>query len=283
MSLCESVLDQDGVLTSAQATALYGRAFVRAQVAARRWQHPVRGVVVVHNGPLTESQRAWVALLGCPRGAALGGFTALGFDGFTGFEAERPTVVIPHDADRPDRPDVRLFCSTMLDERDVHPLRQPRRVRPQRGIVDEASWTLNPRYARAIVLAGAQQRLVGTRHMRDALARRGPCRHRALIVESILDAAGGVQSLPERDFQTIWRTRRLPPPTSQAVRRRPDGTYYLDAAWFDYDAACEIHGIPHMRVMCSGTATCSAPTRWSCPDLGCSSSARTRCGASRRW
>ncbi|MGH3423804.1 MAG: hypothetical protein ACRDO8_03690, partial [Nocardioidaceae bacterium] len=160
---------------------------------------------------MTKSQEAWVALLGCPRGSALGGFTALGFDGFDGFTTELPTVVVPHGSDTPRNPGLRLFCSTMLDDEDVHPLRMPRRVRPQRGLVDEASWTRNERYARAIVLAGVQQRIAPTRHLRDALTRRGPCRNRAIIVESILDAAGGVQSLPERDFQTVWRSRGLPP------------------------------------------------------------------------
>lgn len=56
------------------------------------------------------------------------------------------------------------------------------------------------------------------------------------------------QSLAEHDFRTICLRGGLPAPTSPSVRRRRDGRYYLDAAWREYDAACEIHGTPHMRV-----------------------------------
>jgi hypothetical protein len=80
------------------------------------------------------------------------------------------------------------------------------------------------------------------------LTRRGACRHRALIVESYLDAAGGIQSLPERDFDHIRLTVGLPAPDRQAPVKRPDGRYYLDVWWRHLNLAVELHGIPHMRV-----------------------------------
>jgi hypothetical protein len=139
----------------------------------------------------------------------------------------------------------------MLSVADVHPLRLPPRTRPQRSLIDAASWSPfeAERRARAIILGGVQQRITRTRDLREALSRRGACRHRALIVESILDARGGIQSLPELDFEMIRRRRGLPEPSTQAPRRRADGKYYLDVEWRDYDAACEIHGIPHLRVL----------------------------------
>lgn len=87
-----TVIDQDGVLTSAQAVSLFGREYVRAQFAAQRWQRPVRGVVVLHNGPLTDAQCRWVALLASAPGSALAGLTALTVDGFEGFAPARPQV-----------------------------------------------------------------------------------------------------------------------------------------------------------------------------------------------
>jgi len=94
-----------------------------------------------------------------------------------------------------------------------------------------------------------QQGLARPADLRDALSRRGPCRQRALINESILDAEGGKQSLPERDFDVILRRFGLPMPTRQRVLARPDGRYYLDVGWERLDAAVEIHGIPHLSVL----------------------------------
>jgi len=203
----------------------------------------------MHNGPLTAAQRAWTALLSCAPGAALGGLTALEFDGFEGFLDEVPTVVLPGGADRPTYQAVHVHWSTRLGSSDVHPLRQPRRTRIQRSLLDAASWSRFERRARTVILAGVQQRVVSPQQLRDALRRRGPCRHRALILESIADAEGGVHSLPEGDFDVIRRRRRLPRPDRQLPRRHRDGRFYLDASWDDYDAACEIHGIPHLRIL----------------------------------
>jgi hypothetical protein len=208
--------DQDGVLTSAQASRCYGREHVRAQLRARRWQRPVRGVVVLHNGPLTDSQRRWVALLASAPGSALAGMTALAVDEFEGFAPGRPKVVQPMGSRRPSHGDVTPHWSVYLGDADVHPLRRPRRTRPARSLLDEASWSDAERRARALILAGVQQRIVRPRDLRESLFRRGACRHRGLIVESILDAVGGIQSLPELDFELIRRRRRLPPPARQA-------------------------------------------------------------------
>ncbi|UYM03661.1 hypothetical protein [Solicola gregarius] len=248
-----TVTDQDGVLATWQAVSLFGRHRVAREVRAGRWHRPARGVVVLHNGPLSIAQQRWVALLACARGSVLGGITALRCDGFTGLQsdAELPRVVQPMGARVPPYASVNVHWSEYLDERDVHPLRQPVRHRPARAAIDEASWTPHPaeKRARAFVLAVVQQRLATPRHFREALERRGACRHRALIVESILDAAGGIQSLPERDFDNLRSALHLPEPTRQAKVKREDGRYYLDVEWKAYDTACEIHGIPHMRIV----------------------------------
>ena len=243
--------EQCEVLTAAQACDAFSRSFVRVQLTGRRWQSPCRGVVVLHNGPLTIAQREWVAVLGHAPGSVLGGLTALKQDGMEGFDEPETHLVVPEGNRRLSLDGVRQHWSRELTSADVHPLRTPPRTRPQRSLVDAASWCPwgQERRARAIVVAGVQQRLARTRDLRDALRRRGPCRHRALIVESILDAHGGIQSLPERDFDLIRQARRLPVPSRQSPRRRADGRYYLDVEWRDFDAACEIHGIPHLAVL----------------------------------
>jgi hypothetical protein len=43
-----------------------------------------------------------------------------------------------------------------------------------------------------------------------------------LIRQSILDAEGGIHSLPERDFDEIRRTARLPTPSRKRPVKRSD-------------------------------------------------------------
>lgn len=67
------LVQQHGVLTLPQAKELFGTNSVRAELRTRRWQRPHRLVVVLHNGPLTRTQRIWVAFLAAPHGSALWG------------------------------------------------------------------------------------------------------------------------------------------------------------------------------------------------------------------
>ncbi|MFY0409755.1 hypothetical protein [Solicola sp. PLA-1-18] len=188
--------DAPTVMRSGDAAERWGRARVRNQLASGRWQSPERGVVVRHNGPLTPGEKSWVDLLSCAPGAALGGLDALAWDGLQGFCDDRTFVVLPPGASPPRREGVEPHWSIYLDGRDVSPAREPRRTRPARSVVDYASWAPNDRIARAVVLASVQQRLAQTRHFTDAIRRRGACRRRALVKESVLDAAGASSRCP---------------------------------------------------------------------------------------
>lgn len=260
------------VMTARGAAAVHTRGYIRAQLDGRRWQRPARGVLVTHNGPLTSEEALWVSLLASPAGSALGGLTAATLDGLTGFEPTTLDILIPARARRPvgapdqhdsrdgsddearavagddaDSP-VQYRRSRLLGDADVHPLRAPRRTRIARSIVDAAAWSSADRRARVLVLAAVQQRLVRPVDLRQVLERRQRFRHRPLALETIGDAEGGVQSLPELEFARLIRRHGLPEPTRQQVLRRSDGKYYLDTAWAEYDAACEVQGIPHLRV-----------------------------------
>lgn len=237
----------DTVLRTAEANERFGRGVVRHKVARKLWQRPCRGVVVLHNGPLSEDEHEAVALASACTRAALAGATALAHDGFE-VRAEGIHVVLPEGARKPSKKDVITKWSTQLDDRDVHARRKPRRTRPARSVLDAASWSPHERFARWVVIAALQHGVVSTRQLREALTRRGPCRHRGIIVESVLDAAGGIQSLPERDFTTIWRLLGLPRPTRQRPVARADGRFYLDVWWEELGFGVEIHGIPHLAV-----------------------------------
>jgi hypothetical protein len=179
------------VMRVAEANVRHGPGVVRHRVARGMWQRPCRGVIVTHNGPLTDEECWAVALASAPPKSALAGPTALEADGMTGFSADRIHVVIPAGGRAPSWDGLVVHESTELTDADVHPSRQPRRSRVAPSVIDLASWCTNDRYARAAVIAALQQGIVNTARMRDALTRRGPCRRRGLVIESILDAAGG--------------------------------------------------------------------------------------------
>lgn len=236
------------VTTYAEAVATVGRSHLRRMMRQGVWQRPAADVYVMHNGPLRPGERLEVARLACGRGAVLGGLTALELDGFEGPASPHPVVVMPIGARRPRHDDVTPHWSSKLGLEDVHPGREPRRTRPARSLIDAASWAGSDIAARRIIISGIQQGLSTTRSIREAMTRRGTCRRRALIIESVLDAAGGIQSLPERDFTVIVAQFDLPRPSRQQAVRGADGRYYLDADWTDYAVSAEIHGIPHLDV-----------------------------------
>jgi hypothetical protein len=247
---CGESIDGVGVndvMPTAKAYLQFGRARTLANIDRGLWQRPTRGVVATHNGPIDASASERVLLAASQSGAALGGLTALAHDGFAGFLPARPQLVLPMGARRPPIDDIELHWSGLLDERDIHPLRAPRRTRVDRSVVDAASWTANRRRARAIVIAAVQQRLTSTRNLREALTRRGKCRHRALIVQSVLDAHGGIQSLPERDMASIFAELRWPAVHQRHVQGK-DGRYYLDVYQPELTLGIEVHGIPHLAV-----------------------------------
>jgi len=236
------------VLTLASANMQSGAQHVRHLIDSGRWQRVARGVVVTHNGPLTESERDLVALAAAPTGSALAGLTALRIDGFNGPATATRFVVMPPGSRTHQVAGVTAHWSAELSTLDVHPNRQPRRTRPARSVVDAATWSESSRRARWLVIAAIQQGIATPEGIRDALTRRGPCRHRGVILESTYDAEGGKHSLPERDFAEIWGVLRLPLLEHQRIVRSTTGRYFLDA-WCPYlGFGVEVHGIPHRDI-----------------------------------
>ncbi len=236
---------QADVLTLDQLQQFFEPQTVRHRVG-RLWQSPHHKVVVLHNGPLTQPQRVWVAALAAPCGSALWGSTAAALDGFRDMvEDGRVHIVLPVGSRRLPVPWVQSHWSAQLGSDDVHPLAEPRRTRLPRSLLDLACDARNGRRAAAVLFAGAQQRLVTADMLQQALDRRGPCRHRAVILETLADIEGGIHSVPEHNFDRIVKRRGLPMPTRQVVRRRPNGRYYLDVLWEEFGLAVEIDGSHH--------------------------------------
>jgi hypothetical protein len=248
--------DQAGVVTTAQLReAGVHRAQVRAQLSSERWQRTTRGVLLTHNGPPTSDQALYAALLACPPESAISGPTAALLDGYRLGDPHIPPVTaihitMPAGFRTPHGIGAQIHWSRHLGEDDVHPLKSPRRTRLPRSVLDWAAWQpVSCEHAvRAIILGAVQQGLTTPEQLRAALAQRGHCRHRALIVESIGDAEGGVGSLPEHEFGGVCRDYGLPKPSRQVIRLRPSGRAYLDVGFDDYGYSSEIEGAQHFFV-----------------------------------
>lgn len=236
------------VLTISSANAQFGSQAVRHRIDSGRWQRVARGVVVTHNGTLTEAERDTAALMAAPPGSVLAGLTALRIDGFSGPQIESRFVVAPPGRRAHQAKNLVTHWSGELTSLDVHPLRRPARTRPSRSAIDAASWSGSPLRARWIIIAAIQQGLTTSGQVRDSLERRGRCRHRGVILESTYDAEGGKHSLPERDLAFIWSALKLPPLEHQRVVEGRNGRHFLDA-WCPYlGFGIEVHGIPHRDI-----------------------------------
>jgi hypothetical protein len=246
--LADLAASRDGVLRTRELVAHLSTGTVRAQLAARRWQRAGRSVVALHNGPLTDAQLVWAALLQAPPGSAVSGPTAMALDGVVDRLASGVHVTLPCGQRRPAGLHAHVHWSAFLGDADVSPAGGPRRTRLPRSVLDWAAWQGSDAAARTVVLLGMQSRRVSEQQLLAALPSRGPCRHHAVIVESIDDAVGGVASVPEARFRDLVVRAGLPRPTHQAVRVRPSGRYFLDAEWAEYRLTVEIQGVHHFEV-----------------------------------
>jgi very-short-patch-repair endonuclease len=256
-ALAKLLSSQDGVLRVDAAMEYLTRGALRWRVSSGRWQQPCPGIVVAQSGPLTEAQALRVAVLWAGPGAALGGLTAARLDGLSGFEdrgqqaAGRPVhLLVPASSRvRRTRPGLPLVVhySRLLGPDDVHPLREPRRTRMARSLVDAASWMGSDRGVQAVLAAGVQQRLARPPDLLAVVAGNPRLPRRAMIRATLDDIAGGAQALSELDLARLVRNYRLPEPDRQAPRRDSAGRRrWLDAVWEAARLIVEVDGIHHL-------------------------------------
>jgi uncharacterized protein DUF559 len=252
------ITDQDGVLGTADALGFLSKGELRWRIASGRWQNPCRGVVVTHSGPLTQQQMLRAVLLRWGPRAALAGLTAAWLDGFTGFGdkvsfTDRPVYLLTPSGSK-QRPaplglNVIVHCSRLLSDSDVHPLRQPRRTRVARSLVDAAEWMKTDRGAMAVLAAGVQQGLVRVGDLRAVLASPGVIRRRrGLLLEVLGDIEGGAHALSELDFtRSVIRRYRLPEPSRQVGKRDSrNRRCWIDVMFDEWKVIVEIDGAQHI-------------------------------------
>ncbi|MET7807831.1 DUF559 domain-containing protein [Micromonospora chersina] len=253
-----TLFTQSGVLTWAQAVAELTPAKVRHLLTSGRWQRVCRGVLrAAPDGPFSQDQQWWVAVLAAGEGAVLAGLASARAGGLRGtWRYEAVDVLVPHQRRAPDLlrrlplglPAVRVRRVRQLAAAD-HQRGRPDRTTMARSLVDAARWARTDEEAQEIVAAGCQQRRATPAEIGAVLERMPRARRRGLIRETLRDMAGGAEALSEIDLVRLCRRHGLPVPDGQARRRDADGRQrYLDAYWPRWRLHVEVDGAHHMDV-----------------------------------
>jgi hypothetical protein len=249
----ELVRGQDGVFTRAQWRAAGEvRGVLDAQLAARRWQTLNESVMVAHNGPLTDRQRQWAAVLSAQAPVAVCGLTALANWGLRGWADEAVHVVVRRGARMLP---VKGVTTVVHESRRFHAHdvvdRRPPCTSLERSVVDAAAWSPSAWTAFRIVIAAVQQRLTTADRLLETLAAAGQVRHCRQLRHLLADVSGGAEALSEVAFLRWCRRHALPRPmlqvrTDTAGRRR-----YLDAEFRRRDGGTlwvEVDGGVHLTL-----------------------------------
>jgi very-short-patch-repair endonuclease len=239
---------QSSVLSRAQAIASVGRGALQNLLSGGRWQQAGWGVVIAHNGPLTRTQRVWVAVLGAGDAALCAGRTAATLEGLRLAGSGPVDVLIPAGRRVRRVTGVRIHRTEVLPADHVRPGTPPRTTMA-RAVVDGAAWARTDDDARALVAAAFQQRRVTTEEIEAVAATLKRSRRRALVIETARYAAGGAHSLPEVDLVRLCRRYGLPLPDQQVERTDASGRKrYLDAYWREWRVQVEVDGSFHLDV-----------------------------------
>ena len=136
----------------------------------------------------------------------------------------------------------------MLSDLDVHPVREPRRTRIARSLVDAAAWMPTDRGAMAVLAAGVQQGKARVADLRRVLDRVETVRRHRLMYEVLGDIEGGAQALSELDFTyNVVRRFRLPEPSRQVGRRDSRNRQrWIDVMFDQWRVVVEIDGAQHI-------------------------------------
>lgn len=220
------------------------RWLVHRELRAGRWQRTGRQTVALHNGPLPAAAERWVAVLESGPRAALSGVTGLQADGVTALTDEAIHVFLPKGTIKVKLPGVVRHESRRWRAEDLAPSGIPR-TGPAVSAVMGALWSVTERQATYVLILPVQQGLCTAAELAEVLERVRRHRFRRALWQAVSDIADGARSLGELDVARALARRGLPKPSRQAIRKRPDGSVYLDLSWDDFELTMEIDGVQH--------------------------------------
>lgn len=247
MTLEAVLAAQAGVLSAAQAHLYIPKASLHRLTRANgRWQRLLPGVIVTHNGHPSRPEKLHAALLYGGQRAAISHATSGELHGMKGYPDVLVHILVPHTQSLPSRAFVLVHRSRNAPDvvGDVHPLKQPRRVRLPRALVEMARSAKSLDDARGPMAAAVQQGLVRPDDVRRVLLRVGPLRHQVQLLAALDDIELGAHSGLELQFLRLIRAYALPLPMLQQ-RVDAGGLRKLDATWPMYGVWVEIDGAAH--------------------------------------
>lgn len=237
---------QDGVISRDQLLAAGCRPHDIERLLRRRELFvALPGVYVVHNGPRTWQQRAWVAVLSCWP-AALAGRSALRAEngpGLRGFDESKP-IEVAVDLGRTvrDKPDVAVRRMAGLASR-THPNASPPRVRFEEAVLDVVAGLPREWDVIECCAAAVRSRCTTASRLSAALAARNRFPRRTWLLRVLADVASGAASVLEHGYlDRVERAHGLPPADRQRVDRVSGGRVYRDASYPAYDLTVELDG-----------------------------------------
>jgi hypothetical protein len=244
--VAELAYAQDGMLSRRQLLELgVTRWQIIAELKARRWKAHGTQSVCVHTGEPSDQAMRWFAVFEAGPRSAVDGVSALEAAGLKGFESDHVRVSVPRGTRVVRRRGLMVRQTRRLRRTDVLATGLPR-VRVEIAAIRAALWAVSDRQAATILAMVVQQRLVTAESLGVELLTVKRHRRRAFIEAIIMDLVDGAQAMGELDFARLCRSRGLPEPDRQVVRRTTHGKAYLDAEWVAFDLVVEIDGIHHL-------------------------------------
>jgi hypothetical protein len=182
--------------------------FVRSQLRAGKWQRVRPGVIVVHNGPLSDEDNLWAALLSCGSGALISHDSAAYLQGSLAKAPSRIHISIPGNRRIAAKSGVVLHRATVA-------VSQARGCRPPQTSVEDTVLDRADGAARAeqvidLIVTALMKRRTTTGALATALARRRRARWRELIRDLLDDGAGIESPLEWRFREGVERPHGLP-------------------------------------------------------------------------
>lgn len=237
--------DQEQVVDRRQLRAAgVPRWVVALELRTGRWTRYGRQVVVLHNGPRSAAALRWAAVLSLGPRAAVDGVTALQHLGVGVLTDGVVHVLVPKGTRVVRLPGVHVHESRRYRQGDVVTAGLPH-VRPEVAAVHAALWARSDREAAYVLALTVQQRLATAAQLAEAVETVRRHVRRRLLLRTVAELAIGVRSLGELDVARAMRSRGLPEPQRQVLRRRGSGREYLDADFPLYGITMEVDGWQH--------------------------------------